>query len=106
LVVVEALVKQPSELCSARFRELPSSYQRLVLLLRAFVKKPPLLILDEPFQGMEEAMVTKAREYLETEISDEKAVVMVTHFVGEEASRGRWGPVIKLSEGGTIEEIV
>jgi molybdate transport system ATP-binding protein len=96
----------PSELRSARFRQLPSSHQRVVLLLRAFVKKPPLLILDEPFQGMEEVMVTKAREYLETEITDEQAVVMVTHLVAEEASGGRWGRVIKLSEGGTVEEIV
>ena len=96
----------PLELHDSRFRELATSHQRLVLLMRAFVKKPPLLILDEPYQGMDDDMIKRAREYLETEIHNQQAVVMVTHFVGEEAAGGRWGRVLKLSEGGTVEEIV
>jgi molybdate transport system ATP-binding protein len=96
----------PLDMYESRFRELSTSHQRLVLLLRAFVKKPPLLILDEPYQGMDEGMVKRAREYLESEIDDEQAVVMVTHFVGEEAAGGRWGRVLKLTTDGQIEEIV
>jgi molybdate transport system ATP-binding protein len=96
----------PREIETLRFRDLSISSQRLVLLLRAFVKKPPLLILDEPYQGMDEDMIKRAREYLETEIGDNQAVVMVTHFVGEEATGGRWGRVLKLAPDGTIEEIV
>ena len=96
----------PEELYSKRFRELSTSHQRLVLLMRAFVKKPPLLILDEPYQGMDDAMVKRARQYLETEIGPEQGVIMVTHFVSEEAAGGRWGRVLKLSEGGNVEEIV
>lgn len=96
----------PVDLHESRFRELSSSHQRLVLLMRAFVKKPPLLILDEPYQGMDDAMIKRAREYLEMKISNEQAVVMVTHFVSEEAAGGRWSRVLKLSENGTIEEIV
>jgi len=96
----------PENLEKVRFRELSASAQRLVLLLRAFVKKPPLLILDEPYQGMDENMIIKAREYLEHEIGNNQAVVMVTHFVSEEATGGRWGRVIKLDSKGTIEEIV
>lgn len=96
----------PDNLRGHRFRELSTSHQRLVLLLRAFVKRPPLLILDEPYQGMDEAAIKRAREYLETEINDKQAVVMVTHFVGEEAAGGRWARVLKLRENGTIEEIV
>ena len=96
----------PENLRGDRFSELSTSHQRLVLLLRAFVKRPPLLILDEPYQGMDEAAIKRAREYLETEINDKQAVVMVTHFVGEEAAGGRWGRVLKLRENGTIEEIV
>ena len=96
----------PEKFLGDRFRELSTSHQRLVLLLRAFVKRPPLLILDEPYQGMDEAAINRAREYLETEISDEQAVVMVTHFVGEEAAGGMWGRVLKLRENGTIEDIV
>lgn len=96
----------PLDMYEARFRELSTSHQRLVLLLRAFVKKPPLLILDEPYQGMDEGMVKRAREYLESEIDEKQAVVMVTHFVGEEAAGGRWGRVLKLTLDGQIEEIV
>ena len=51
-------------------------------------------------------MINRAREYLETEISLKQAVIMVTHFVGEEAAGGRWGRVMKLTEGGAVEEIV
>jgi molybdate transport system ATP-binding protein len=96
----------PLDMYESRFRELSTSHQRLVLLLRAFVKKPPLLILDEPYQGMDEGMIKRAREYLESEIDEKQAVVMVTHFVGEEAAGGRWGRVLKLTLDGQIEEIV
>jgi molybdate transport system ATP-binding protein len=96
----------PVELCDSRFCELSTSHQRLVLLLRAFVKKPPLLILDEPYQGMDEGMIRRTREYLGSQIDGRQAVVMVTHFVGEEAVGGRWGRVLKLSQDGQIEEVV
>ena len=96
----------PLDMYESRFRELSTSCQRLVLLLRAFVKRPSLLILDEPYQGMDDGMIKRAREYLESEIDDNQAVVMVTHFVGEEAAGGRWGRVLKLTPGGQIEEIV
>jgi molybdate transport system ATP-binding protein len=96
----------PKKFLEMRFRELSTSHQRLVLLMRAFVKRPALLILDEPYQGMDDGMINRAREYLETEISLKQAVIMVTHFVGEEAAGGRWSRVMKLTEHGTIEEIV
>lgn len=96
----------PEELHSTRFRELSTSHQRLVLLMRAFVKKPPLLILDEPYQGMDDAMVKRAREYLQSKIGPKQGVIMVTHFVSEEAAGGRWGRVLKLSEVGNVEGIV
>ncbi|MCL2706005.1 MAG: ATP-binding cassette domain-containing protein [Spirochaetaceae bacterium] len=37
------------------FEELSYGEKRLVLIIRAFIKKPELLILDEPCQGLDEA---------------------------------------------------
>lgn len=36
-----------------KFQQVPESVQRLVLLARALVKNPPLLIFDEPCQGLD-----------------------------------------------------
>ena len=35
------------------FNKVSASTQRLCLLARALIKNPPLLILDEPFQGFD-----------------------------------------------------
>src|SRR5439155_25266152 len=43
------------------FPRLSTGEQRLVLLARALVKRPPLVILDEPFQGREPATVGALR---------------------------------------------
>jgi molybdate transport system ATP-binding protein len=96
----------PPEICETRFRELSNSHQRLVLLLRAFVKEPTLLILDEPYQGMDEQMIQRTRDYLETQVTPQQAVIMVTHFVAEEASDGHWTHLLQLTDQGTIEQLV
>ncbi|GAB7335677.1 hypothetical protein MBLNU13_g07988t1 [Cladosporium sp. NU13] len=47
-----------------RFGELPFSAQRLALFLRAIVHRPPLIILDEAFSGIDEAVRDRALTFL------------------------------------------
>ena len=59
---------------------LSSGTQRLVLLLRALVKKPRLLILDEPCQGLDAAHREVMIQTVETIIREGLAtVIYVTH---------------------------
>ena len=72
------------ELASRTFLKLSSGEQRMVLLARAFVKDPELLILDEPLHGLD----TERREMVRTLIDDfcsrpEKTLIMVTHYPEE-----------------------
>jgi len=65
------------------FRQLSTGEQRLVLFVRALVKRPPLLILDEPFQGMDTALVAQCREWLARELTPEQTLLFVTHDPAE-----------------------
>ncbi|CAE6374762.1 unnamed protein product [Rhizoctonia solani] len=65
------------------FALLGAGEQALILLMRALVSKAPLLILDEPFAGMDDAMVVRAKRYLLEELEPYQAVVLVTHWAEE-----------------------
>ena len=47
-----------------RFRDLPFSSQRVALFLRAIVKKPDLIVLDEAFSGMDDIVRDKCMLFL------------------------------------------
>jgi len=59
--------------------------QALLLFLRAIVSRPPLLILDEPSQGMDEVIWDKCKELLKKEWAEkpEQAVIVVSHYDDE-----------------------
>jgi molybdate transport system ATP-binding protein len=61
------------------FARLSTGEQRLVLLVRALVKDPPVLVLDEPFQGMDERLMRKVRRWLEDRLRPEQTLIFVSH---------------------------
>lgn len=66
------------------FLQLSSGEQRLVLLARAFVKDPDLLILDEPLHGLDTYNRRKVKKIIEAySRRKDKTLIMVTHYENE-----------------------
>ena len=73
-----------ADLKNRNYLQLSSGEQRLVLLARAFVKDPDLLILDEPLHGLD----TRNREMVRGIIDSYcrqagKTLIMVSHYEEE-----------------------
>lgn len=66
------------------FLKLSSGEQRLVLIARAFVKDPDLLILDEPLHGLDDNNRRLIKDVIETFCRrQDKTLIMVTHYKEE-----------------------
>lgn len=68
-------------LADRTFLKLSSGEQRLILLARAFVKDPELLILDEPLHGLDAKHGEKVKEIIDAFCKRKnKTLIMVTHY--------------------------
>ncbi len=72
------------DLLEKDFSQLSKGQQRMVLLARALVKNPPLLILDEPCQGLD----IESIEYFKSVVnavcaSPERTLIYVSHYPHE-----------------------
>ena len=73
-----------AELASRPFLQLSSGEQRQCLLTRAFVKEPDLLILDEPFHGLDDERRLQATHIIEDYCQKpEVTLIIVSHYADE-----------------------
>lgn len=80
---------------------LPLGEQRLVLLARAMVKNPPLLILDEPCQGLDEDQIYRFKKVVDAIcIGLNKTLIYVSHY--DEDIPGCVDKVLKLENGSVV----
>ena len=72
-------------LADRKFLEMSSGEQRLVLLARAFVKSPDLLILDEPLHGLDLCNRNMVKAIVDRYMYDNpsRTLIYVTHYQEE-----------------------
>jgi molybdate transport system ATP-binding protein len=73
-----------SHLADRMFQQISTGEQRMVLLARALVKNPPLLILDEPCQGLDEEQIQRVKEILNYICSNSQTtLIYVSHYASD-----------------------
>ncbi|GAA5904339.1 hypothetical protein JCM6882_003200 [Rhodosporidiobolus microsporus] len=85
------------------FADLTPGEQSLILLIRALVKRAPLLVLDEPFSGMDKLTIEKVRRFVDDKLQPHQAVILISHF--EEEIPESCGRRLELEGGKVVERI-
>ena len=95
-----------TKLSNATFSTLSLSQQRIILITRAMVKQPPLLILDEPTSGLDKKNTSLVVSLINKMAKETMtAIIYVSHSVEKGLSPNR---IYKLesSESGSIGKIL
>ena len=69
-------------LSDSQYQYVSTGQQRICLFLRALVKNPKILLLDEPFQGMDEHNIEIAKDILQEKFS-EQTLLFISHYQHE-----------------------
>ncbi|EGO00556.1 hypothetical protein SERLA73DRAFT_104866 [Serpula lacrymans var. lacrymans S7.3] len=78
------LCKTDAAFAKRDFIDLSAGEQSMVLLMRALVGCPQLVLLDEVWSGMDDVMIKAARKYLRNGgIGPDQAVVVISHWEEE-----------------------
>lgn len=100
------------------FSSLSHGSQAVVLFLRAVVGNPPVLVLDEPFQGMDTKQVQRTRAFIDfpehfsigptpldkqNDLHERRrmAIVLVSHYESEWPTS--FGSLLRLRQGKAVE---
>ena len=90
------------ELQYTRLFELSTGEQRIILLIRALVKNPTLLILDEPCQGVDDHKQEELLKMIDSAcLEGNKTMVFVTHYLNKKPAC--IDHFLKLDKGNIIE---
>jgi molybdate transport system ATP-binding protein len=65
------------------FLTLSTGTQRLLFFMRALIKVPSVLLLDEPYQGLDQETISRCNELLKNILSDEHTLIFISHFPDE-----------------------
>ena len=82
-----------------QFASLTTHHQSLVLILRALVKRPKLIILDECWSGLDSLGIAATNRYLNTKLKDQ-ALIMISHT---EEELPRWTHALTLQNGKVLK---
>jgi len=91
------------DIARKQFSHFSAPQQALLVFLRAIVARSPLIVLDEPTQGMDEKIWEKCRVLLAKEWKEmraqgkEQACVVVSHY--EDEVPWKHGKVLRLVDG-------
>ena len=118
--IVSSQTERVQEWSARAFNELTHASQAVVLFLRAVVGNPQLLVLDEPFQGMDKDQVERTRRFIDEpenfpigatpELVAENlrqrrqmAIVLVSHYQSEWPLT--FGSLLRLNDGRVVQQI-
>ncbi len=76
------------EYANTSFRAMSFGQQRLLLIIRALVKQPPLLILDEPLQGLDSLSRELVRRFVEFLMQNGETQILFVSHHQEDAPHG------------------
>ena len=91
------------------FRELSGGLKRRVVLARALVNDPKLLILDEPTAGVDVELRRVLWRYLQEINQDGRTIVLTSHYLEEVERLCRTISIVadgKIVRSGTKDELV
>ena len=78
-----ALKANVKDLLKRKIRSLSTGQMNQVMIARALIKKPKLLILDEPFDGLDKASKSSLSETIQNLMQGEMKVILITQKVDE-----------------------